>query len=215
MDIWQEIDKLRSKIKDLQGQLARQNAILAQHPQIRVGQVISVDDTDGSDRKYALQEIGVDSEKEEAHIDVRLLPNDPGPSQSKQAISFLIDVEGYKFLLPIANRVILIQDLGSGEGRHIEKDIDGTITVPSGSETLNIIVSEPDKNFHDLTPALFKSRIYPGMKLTNADGTINFYLVFLSGCGDDNKNHDITLSDATTLRITTDFAGKFKDVSNF
>ena len=214
MGVWQEIDKLRTKVKSLQGQIVRQNATLAQHPQVRIGQILSVDDN-GTARKYAIQEIGVDSEKEEAHVDVRLLPNDPGPGQSKQAVSFRVDADGYKYLLPIANRFILVQDLGGSTGRHIEKDIDGTIAVPAGSETLNLVVSEPNANFHDSTPALFKSRIYPGMKLTNADGTINYYLVFLAGHGDDDKDHDVTLSDATTLRITTDYAGKFKEVSNF
>lgn len=214
MGVWTEIDKLRTKIKSLQEQVTRQNIVLAQHPQIRVGQIISVDDN-GDSRKYALQEIGVDSEKEEAHVDVRLLPNDPGPSQTKQAVSFLVDPEGNKFLLPISNRVILIQDLGSGTGKHIEKDIDGNITTPAGSETLNLVVSEPDENFHSNTPALFLGRIYPGMKMTNADGSVNYYLVFLAGCGDDDEDHDVILSDSTTLRITTDYAGKFKSISNF
>ncbi len=213
-DIWIEIDKLRKDLRRMKRQIARQSAILAQSPQLKVGLVREVGGSEGN-RLYTLQETGVETAKSEAFVNVRVLPNDPGPALSRQAVPFLVDPDGYRFILPAPNRVILIQDLGSNTGRHIEKDSAGEITIPENSETLNLVVSEPDANFHSTTPATFTGRIYPGQKMVSADGATKYYLIFLAGHGAGDKNHDVTLSDASTLRIVTDSAGKFVSSSNF
>lgn len=208
MDIWQEIDQLKQEITRLDNLLTRQCVIIAQHPAIKIGNVVADNTVDGN-RVYAVQERTFASTKDEVYAGVRLMPGDPGSPVNSQPVAFYVDANGERYILPSAQRLILIQDFGGGQGKHIEKDSASVVTTPPGSETLPIVVAEPNASFHNTTPATASGRIYPGMKLATTDGSTKYYLVFLEGHGDGEVNHDVDLGNGTSLRITTDYAGKF------
>ena len=208
MDIWQEIEALKRQVTRLEALLAERIAIVAQHPVVKIGDII-VDNTLNGERVYSIQERSVSSRKTEVCVAVKLFPNDPGPPVSGQPVSFCVDNEGEKYILPNAQRLILVEDLGAGTGKHIEKDESGQITTPPGSETLSIVVAEPNSSFHDSTPSTQIGRVYPAIKLTSPTGDTKYYLVFLEGHGNGTVKHDVDLGNGTSLRITTDYAGKF------
>lgn len=206
--IWAEIDKLRKDIAKIEKKVSRQNLLLAQNPKIRIGDIISTGAQDG-ERVYGVQSREVGTTNPEAYINVKTLPGDPGPPASKSTVALYIDGNGERYILPESGRIILVQDQGSDTGRHVEKSSAGVVSVPVGTETLALVISEPDSNFHSSTPPTKSGRIYPGMKLKSLDGVTGYYLIFLAGHGDEDETFDIDIGGGDTLRIITDFAGKF------
>jgi len=204
-DIWAEIDRLRAEVQSLERQLAAQYAVISQHPPLRIGDVSEIDDT-GSTRSYTIQARTVAATRNEIYQEVKVLPGDPGPASGP--VAMYVDENGERYILPTPGRIILVYDNGDGTGYHVEKNESGTVTTPAGSATLNLVTVEPTTKFFDSTPPWQAGRIHPGMKLATADGSTFFYQVFLAGHGAAQKNHD-ALIDGTTLRIQTDYAGKF------
>lgn len=203
MSIWQEIDKLRQEIKTLERRLARQSVIIAQHSQVRIGKILA-----SADNGYAVQEITIAGGKTEAYTDVQTLPGETGPVVGS-SVAFGVDENGERYLFPSPIGVILVQDQGGGTGRHVEKDENGTVTVPEGSETFPLVVAEPAGQFHSSTPSIESGRIYPGMRLSSADGETSYYLIFLAGYGPSTMNFSVEI-DTITVTISTDYAGKLK-----
>ena len=200
---WQEIDKLRQDVESLQKQITRQEIKLSHKPIIRVGKIIA---TDATNPRYVLQEIGVGGEKEEAHVKVGLIGNDPGPTHSRNPFPFLTDVDGNKYLLPDANRVILVYDNGDGTGKQAEVDIDGNVTFPPDVVSKNLVVAEPKAQFHDSTYPWKLGRLIPGIQLVSTADT-SFFLVFQQGFGEATKTTSIEVI-STKIDINHDTAGQ-------
>ena len=213
-DLWQEIERLKRIVSDLEARVAKQSAILEKHPRLRVGDVLEVTGEDGQ-RLYRMVERSVAEQSDDEFVEVKLMAGDPGPAAYQQPHAFLMDKDGQRFILPNPHRIILVEDQGNGTGQHVEKDTDGSISTPENSETLDMLVAEPDTQFHDGEYAFAAGRIYPAMKIVSIDGTTSKYLVFLEGFGDDDKEWDLSVTavedETFTLRITTDYAGKVKN----
>ena len=216
MDIWQEINNLRKEVNALEKQISRQAAIIARHPRLRCGDIIATDTAEG-EQVYTINERNVDALKASKYAKVRTLPSDPGPPRGKKSVMFYIDDAGKRYILPSPNRLILVQDVGGNRGKHINKDEEGTVTVPSGSKTLDLVVSDPKDKFHNSKTTLKSGRIYPGMQLISEDGNTEYYLVFVEAHGSVAKSFSdsASLIDATLLTVTvsTDAQGNVLGIS--
>jgi len=89
------------------------------------------------------------------------------------------------------SNLLYIEDMGYNEvtekqeGRQIAYNDDGSIYIPSGSETLEVLASDPVSFFHNDTPPFKQGRIYAGKKIIGAP---NFYVVHLPAKGDTARN---------------------------
>lgn len=208
VNIWQEIEKLKLEVKRLEQELARQSVLLDNPPIVRIGDIIESDDLNGN-RGYRIREITVAAQKTEEHRHVRPIGTDPGPATGQTSVAFYIDSDRERYILPDPNRIILVEDTdGSGSGQHIEKDETGAITVPTGSEVLDLVVAEPTSSFHDGEYPFAEDRIYPGMKIISmADPEVKKYLVFIAGHGGEDKTFEISGVD-----VNVDYSGKLVSV---
>lgn len=209
--ILEELDKLRIRARKLEAEVAQQRAISANNPQVRVGNIVE-DTSDGGTKQFTIRETNVAAEKQQEHLEVTVLPGDPGPPGSEQPVAFHVDENGVKYILPSGNRIIMVEDLGGTTGRNIEKDANNNIIVPENTETLSLIVAEPDTFFHGGIFPLKTGRIYMGMKLVGIGGSPKVFLVFVAGFGNVDKTFTVNLvvadTDTITLDLETDGAGK-------
>jgi len=196
--MWQEIDRLRNRIQQLEDQVARQLAIVENNPQLRMGDITASSELDG-ERVYTITERNVDAQTDHVYQEVYAIGEDAGPPVGS-TVMFYIDNHGKRYVLPDGGRLILVQDLGGSQGRHVEKNSAGAVSVPSGSETLSLVASDPNSVFHGSAPNYKSGRIYFGMKLQDAGGT-KYYLVFIEGHGDASTlfSDTVNISGASTI----------------
>lgn len=216
MDAWQEINSLQKKMALLEKQISRQAAIIARHPLLRCGDIIATE-TSENERVYTINERDVDALKTNKYTNVHTLPGDPGPPHGQKSVMFFIDDVGKRYILPSPNRLILVQDMGGDRGRHIDKNEKNEVIVPSGSKTLDLVVSDPKSKFHNQKYTLKAGRVYPGMQLISEDGETEYYLVFVEAHGNSAKAFSDTASIANaillTVTVSTDAQGNVLGIS--
>ena len=214
MSIWQEIDSLRKEVSRLEKLLSRQVAKTAAHPVLRLGDIISSSEKNDL-RTYEIQERNVAAQTEHIFSDVYAVPGDPGPPDAEQPVMFYLDNEGKRYILPSAHRLVLVQDEGGNTGKRVEKDENGTVTVPPGSLTLPYVVADPDGFFHNNSPPVDTGRIYPGIYMVSTSG-VQYYLIFLEGHGPEKKIFTSTFSlagaSSVTINLGVDGQGNVKSV---
>ncbi|GAG40512.1 unnamed protein product [marine sediment metagenome] len=207
--IWQEIDKLRKEVSRLERLVARQYVKQAAHPILRCGDITS-DSESGSSRVYNITERDVDAQRADKYIEVWPMGDDPGPPAGQQPVVFYVDNAGKRYILPFPQRLIAIRDEGASEGKHVEIDETGTVTVPTGSEKLDYIVAERASFFHNSTNTTKTGRIYPGMKLVSNDGLTKYYLIFVEAHGDlaDTFTDTLDISEVSSIAVDLDVDGQ-------
>lgn len=169
MDEWQEIERLKGRLRAISDRVSRQSATLTNHPKIRCGDIVA--------DRYAVQERTVESANDEVYTEVEVLPGDPGPQAADLPVEFAVDENGERYILPDAQRTIAVEDQDGTTGKRCEVSLTGAVTVPDGEVARNIVVVENAGNFHSGYP-MKSGRVYMGQRNGEA------YIASLQGFGD-------------------------------
>lgn len=196
---WQEISTLKSRIATLKNKIARQSILKANLPILRPVDVVDVDDS-GDERTYQARERTVAAQKTQEFVGVKSIS---GNAIATAIMS--IDSNAERYFLPFGG-LILVEDQGDNTAKEIVVDADGVATVPTGAAAYNMVVAEPDTQFHDNEYPFASGRIYLAQKLIGSDGITPFFIVFLAGFGPLQK----TLG--TTVEFDIDSSGKILEV---
>lgn len=216
MSIQAEIETLRRELQRLES-LAAQRYVANNEPHdVKLVRITNASLNQQEKTVYQVQAKNVDNDQPFQYTEVRTLPND-----SFYAVNSVVmvgmDAQGKRYILPGGgSRLILVRDLGNGNGEAVHKSETGTVTTTSDTEQLPLIVAEPNEFFHNSHPPKQNGRIYPGLKMTALSGESRYYLVFIEGHGPVEKTFTASanIATATTLQfsVSVDGQGNVKSI---
>ncbi|MCG8407697.1 MAG: hypothetical protein MI923_21065, partial [Phycisphaerales bacterium] len=168
-DLWQEIEKLKQKTQNIERSVSQQPAKIGSVPEIKIGEVHSVD-TSGSTPVYKLLERTVNAAETQAYLEVEEL----NPSYIKRVlkvgdiVAFSTDKNGVRYILPEQPESLIIRDTSGSAGKNIDVNESGTASNPASQETLSTNVHEPSGMYVDSTDSRKTGRTYLGKKSAGA-----------------------------------------------